>query len=117
MALGLTVGGMTVEKCTEMFIKFAIEAFKKRSLMNMPGLRLLVEASHHGQYKSTGLNASLLEAFGKKPMFGECNGTGGKSTKVAVTMVSSALDPLIIANYNRNPGTGVAGRNSTEPPS
>ena len=108
MALGLTEGGMSVEKSTQMFKEFAVEAFRKRALMNWPILKYLIEASHQGQYKSKGLNATLKKAFGKKPMFGECIGASEK-IKVAVTMVSSSLDPLVIANYNRNPGKGVVG--------
>ena len=110
MALGLTEGEMSVEKCCQMFMEFAIEAFSKRALMSLPVLKYLIEASHHSQYRSTGLNASLQKAFGKKPMFGECITTDRRvKTNVAVTMVSSSLDPLIIANYNRNSGTAVPG--------
>lgn len=116
MALGLTEGDMSVNTCTDMFFRFAHEAFKKRALMNLPGLRYLVEALHHSRFKSTGLNSSLKRAFGKKSMFGEYKTNDRERIKVAVTMVASPplLEPMVVGNYNRNSGTGVVGGCFTE---
>jgi len=100
---------MTVAECNTMFQDFASKAFRKRLGMQLPGLRMLVEATHQSQYKSQGLNASLVKAFGQRKMFGEIEpdheDRKPKRVKVAITtstVSTSTMRGCVVGNYNRN---------------
>jgi len=105
IALGLGERRMSIEECLEMFRTFSRKAFTRRIGTNIHGIRYLVEAQHHSQYESKGLNQSLKLSFGEKKMFGEAAETSNdapkKPVKVGVTMTSSSGRPYLITNYNR----------------
>ncbi|KAF8540174.1 hypothetical protein BDD12DRAFT_980545 [Trichophaea hybrida] len=71
IALGLGERRMSIEECLKMFCNFAQNAFTKRTGAGIRGIGYLVEAQHHSQYESKGLNHSLNKFFGEKKMFGE----------------------------------------------
>lgn len=91
-----------MEHCTNLFKKFAQEAFTERRGVGWPAYGTLVEARHHSRYVTRGIENALRDAFGEDIIF------GGKKTaensnriKVAVTTTSSNGKPYLIANYNR----------------
>ncbi|KAF8242916.1 hypothetical protein K440DRAFT_664454 [Wilcoxina mikolae CBS 423.85] len=105
IALGLGERRMSIEECLEMFCSFARKAFTKRTGAGIRGIGYLVEAQHHSQYESKGLNQSLKLSFGEKKMFGEATVSSEsapiKPVKVGVTMTSSSGRPYLTTNYNR----------------
>ncbi|KAI5782162.1 acyl transferase/acyl hydrolase/lysophospholipase [Pyronema domesticum] len=105
IALGLGEKSMQIEDAMKMFRAFAIKAFTKRMGANIPGVQYLVEAQHHSQYESKGLEDSLKKSFGEQKMFGEAKTITEESynrrAKVGVTMTSSSGRPYLVTNYNR----------------
>ncbi|KAF8462152.1 acyl transferase/acyl hydrolase/lysophospholipase [Kalaharituber pfeilii] len=107
VALGLGAAQLPVQDCMKMFRNFAVHAFTKRTGLSIPGLRYLVEAHNHSQFRSSGLKEVLKSVFGTEiSMFGEARqGKAGSSSgwapKVGVTLTASSGHPYLVTNYNR----------------
>jgi hypothetical protein len=87
-----------------MFHDFATKAFQRRPGVQVPGIKWVVEHTHKGRYRSKGLEASLIKAFGQRAMFGEADKHSGENMrlKVGVTVTSQqSCNPYLVANYNR----------------
>lgn len=108
MSLGLGVSEMPVLECIDLFRNFATKAFTKRKGLDVPGLKYLVEAHNHSQFKSSGVKEAMRSAFGEKKLFGEPdqpNANGASSSewdlKVGVTLTAASGHPYLATNYNR----------------
>lgn len=107
MALALGHNMLPVKESKGVFRSLCKEAFTKRLLADVPGVRHFVRSSHHGLYKTSNLKKALMKVFADKPIFG-----GGQDIenpnhlRVAVTSTSSSGYPYLLANYNRAQSKG-----------
>jgi len=108
VSLGLGISEMPVLECMDLFRNFATTAFTKRKGLEVPGLKYLIEAHNHSQFKSSGLKAAMKSAFGDKRLFGEpdqpmTNGAGPSEwgLKVGITLTAASGHPYLATNYNR----------------
>ncbi len=102
VALALGSNLLPVKQCKKIFRTLCKEAFTKRLLASIPGVKTIVKSTHHGIYKTEVLENALKNVFKQKPIFGGKR-IGGSSAeiKVGVTSTSSSGMPYLHANYNR----------------
>lgn len=106
--MGIGISEMPVLECMDLFRNFATKAFTKRKGLDVPGLKYLIEAHNHSQFKSSGLKETMRNAFGEKRLFGEPDqptaNYGSLSEwdlKVGVTLTAASGHPYLATNYNR----------------
>ncbi|KAF8457057.1 hypothetical protein BDZ91DRAFT_852452 [Kalaharituber pfeilii] len=95
----------SIEECIQLFNELSEQAFTKRVGAGIPGLRLLVEAHHHSQIRSSGLKNAFKTALGERRMFGDGEtspaNVGNKEIKVGVILTASSGYPYLVTSYNR----------------
>ncbi|KAF8457056.1 hypothetical protein BDZ91DRAFT_509801 [Kalaharituber pfeilii] len=105
VALALGHNHRSIEECIQLFNKLSEQAFTKRVGAGIPGLRWLVEAHHHSQFRSSGLKNAFKTALGERRMFGDGEtspaNVGNKEIKVGVTLTASSGYPYLVTSYNR----------------
>lgn len=92
-----------IDKAISVFKTLAHKAFIKRQGTDIPLIRHLVVAHHHGLYRTSPLEMTLKEVFREDPIFGAPLDTKKqivKNLKVAVTMTSHR-NSFLVGNYNR----------------
>jgi hypothetical protein len=101
--VALAVGSklLPVKECKKIFRGLCKQAFTKRFLAGLPGVRGIIRNSHHSIYKTEELETTLKDVFEQKPIFGGKESLGSPAQiKVGVTSTSNGL-PYLHANYNR----------------
>ncbi|KAJ3563826.1 hypothetical protein NPX13_g8067 [Xylaria arbuscula] len=106
IALGVFEKDWDLVDAVNKFKDLVKKAFAKRRRAKVT-FSIITSLFCEHKYKTSGIETTLKEAFGKGYLFGQLEGEGrtsGDRAKVAVvTCTSGRFQPCLIANYNRNP--------------